>query len=264
MKYKQKDVCRLLNIKRETLRHYEKEGIIVPEIDPQNQYRYYDDYQVYLISECKRYQANEFSLSEIKEMLTKDSLHDYLQRMEKKQEDFEKKMDFYQKLSAFNEDYLMRLRMIPNMLNKPFQGYEEEILFVAEKENNQLILTQENISANTMFREELSFSFMMAYYPDYHKTDYQWGFGQRIKMGNSANGGIVLPASAAVMAIIDIGSEWIYSNSNADLLLSYAKENHLQPTGIFYMQQLVRTNEEDGAHRYMEAILPIIEADDSF
>ena len=88
MKYKQKDVCRLLNIKRETLRHYEKEGIIVPEIDPQNQYRYYDDYQVYLISECKRYQANEFSLSEIKEMLTKDSLHDYLQRMEKKQEDF--------------------------------------------------------------------------------------------------------------------------------------------------------------------------------
>ena len=29
MKYKQKDVCRLLNIKRETLRHYEKEGIIV-------------------------------------------------------------------------------------------------------------------------------------------------------------------------------------------------------------------------------------------
>ena len=106
--------------------------------------------------------------------------------------------------------------------------------------------------------------FMMAYYPDYHKTDYQWGFGQRIKMGTSANGGIVLPASAAVMAIIDIGSEWIYSNSNADLLLSYAKENHLQPTGIFYMQQLVRTNEEDGAHRYMEAILPIIEAENSF
>jgi len=259
MKYTQKDVCKLLNIKRETLRHYEKEGIIVPEIDPENQYRYYDDYQVYLISECKRYQANEFSLSEIKDMLMKDSLHVYIQRMEKKQADFERKMDFYQKLSAFNEDYLMRLRMIRDMLNQPFKGYAEEIHFVAEKENNQLILTQENISANTMFREELSFSFMMAYFPDYHKDDYQWGFGQRIDTGNSENGGITLHASAAVMAIIDVGSEWNYSNTNADLLLAYAKENHLHPTGIFYMQQLVRTNEEDGIHRYMEAILPIKE-----
>ena len=57
MKYTQKDVCRLLNITRETLRHYEKEGLIVPEIDPVNQYRWYDADTVFLISECKRYQA---------------------------------------------------------------------------------------------------------------------------------------------------------------------------------------------------------------
>ena len=60
MKYTQKDICRLLNIKRETLRHYEKEGIITPEVNADNQYRFYDDYQMYLIAECKRYHAQPF------------------------------------------------------------------------------------------------------------------------------------------------------------------------------------------------------------
>ena len=54
MKYTQKDICRLLNIKRETLRHSEKEGIIRPEVNADNQYSVDDDYKFYPISECKR------------------------------------------------------------------------------------------------------------------------------------------------------------------------------------------------------------------
>ena len=46
MKYTAKDVCRMLNITRETLRYYEKVGIIHPEIDPVNKYRYYDDWDI--------------------------------------------------------------------------------------------------------------------------------------------------------------------------------------------------------------------------
>ena len=72
MQYTQKDICRLLNIKRETLRHYEKEGIIRPEVNADNQYRFYDDYQFYLISECKRYQINGFSIGEIRQMLQQE------------------------------------------------------------------------------------------------------------------------------------------------------------------------------------------------
>ena len=83
--YSQKDICSLLGITRETLRHYEKEGIISPHVNPQNQYRYYDETHVYLIAETKRYQANDFSLEEIRDMLYGDSLAEYTARMEEKQ-----------------------------------------------------------------------------------------------------------------------------------------------------------------------------------
>ena len=75
MKYTQRDICRILNITRETLRFYEKEGIISPEIDPVNRYRYYDDYQMYRIAECRRYQANEFSISEIWGIIFPNRIH---------------------------------------------------------------------------------------------------------------------------------------------------------------------------------------------
>ena len=49
MRYTQKDVCRAFDIKRDTLRHYERLGIIEPEVDPSNGYRYYDDWQINLL-----------------------------------------------------------------------------------------------------------------------------------------------------------------------------------------------------------------------
>ena len=65
MKYTAKDVCRMLNITRETLRYYEKVGIIHPEIDPVNKYRYYDDWDINYIYECKKYQSLGFSVKEV-------------------------------------------------------------------------------------------------------------------------------------------------------------------------------------------------------
>ncbi|MBR3328096.1 MAG: MerR family transcriptional regulator [Atopobiaceae bacterium] len=55
MRYTQKNLCRAFDIKRDTLHHYERLGIIHPQIDAGNGYRYYDDWQINLLWECKRY-----------------------------------------------------------------------------------------------------------------------------------------------------------------------------------------------------------------
>ena len=74
MRYTQKDMRERLGISRDTLRLYERRGIIQPEVDPSNGYRYYDSWQVNLIWDCKLYQGMGFSLAEIGEILHEDDL----------------------------------------------------------------------------------------------------------------------------------------------------------------------------------------------
>ncbi len=260
MKYTQKDVCRLLNIKRETLRHYEKEGLIVPEIDPVNQYRMYDIDTVYLISECKRYQANEFSLAEIREMLKEDTLETYTARMEEKQKEFERKRDYYIRLAAFNADYITRLKRIPATINTPCVTEEEAILFVKEREGTALTLTPENIEANRMIRADLSDSFIMGYFPDENSEHCEWGFGRRIRCAQAdPENGKVIPSGRSLACTVDIGSDMKISSSWADSLKTYAEENGIHTAGTIIMRQLVRVTGNHETHRYMEIVMPLAE-----
>ena len=46
MYYQAKDICKLLDISPETLRYYEKTGVISPKINEKNNYRYYDAWDI--------------------------------------------------------------------------------------------------------------------------------------------------------------------------------------------------------------------------
>lgn len=263
MKYTQRDICRILNITRETLRFYEKEGIISPEIDPVNRYRYYDDYQMYRIAECRRYQANEFSISEIKAMMDTDSLEQYVLRMEGKRAEFERKAEEYFWLKEHTEDYLRILRSIPEELGKVHESFVESIVFIPEKKGNELQLDQESIESNRYIMNRLQYSFMMAVFPDIRNDEYEWGFGVRTWMRDLFKYNPVkarhLPGSHAVASVIDTGDAWNFSISVAEPLTAYASEHGLEPAGMFFMRQVVKTEENGKPHRYFEAYLPVKE-----
>ena len=263
MKYTQKDICRILNITRETLRFYEKEGIISPEIDPDNRYRYYDDYQMYRIAECRRYQANEFSVSEIREMMDHDDLDQYIRRMEEKRSLFEKKAEEYFWLKEHTEEYLRVLKTIPEELGKIRESFVESIVFIPEKKGNELQLDQESIEANRYIMNRLQYSFMMAVFPDLAKDDYEWGFGVRTWMRDLFKYNPVkarhLKECRTVSSVIDTGDTWQFRLSAASPLIAYAEEHGLKPSGLFFMRQLVKTEDNGKPHRYFEAYLPVEE-----
>ena len=260
MKYTQKDVCRLLNITRETLRHYEKEGLIVPEIDPVNQYRWYDADTVFLISECKRYQANEFSLAEIREMLNTDTLEMFTARMEEKQKEFERKRDYYSDLAEYNKDYIRRLNEVRGIVNKPQISDEEDICFVKERDESSLSLTPAMIEANRLLRSDLSYTFMMAYFPDENSESFEWGFGRLISNGSPGSlSGEVIRTGRSLICTVDAGEEMIPKTSWADILRKYAEENQIRTAGTIIMRQLIRVNGGNETHRYMEIVMPLAE-----
>lgn len=258
--YSQKDICSLLGITRETLRHYEKEGLIVPHVNPANQYRYYDDRHVYLIAETKRYQANGFSLEEIHDMIYRDSLADYTERMEEKQRFFERMSEEYYWKQEYNRDYVMKLRMIPELLNNIFEGVHEEVVFVPLITGESLHLSEEETAASRFMMEQLQFTFMMMYFPDYHNDLCQRGFGsQKWLLTQFADLNVkteIIPGSRAVMTVIDTEGEEL-TGTLARPLEQWAEEHAMKPKGTFILRQLLRTNEDGLQHRYFEAILPV-------
>lgn len=256
--YTQKDICRLLNVTRETLRFYEKEGLIHPLVNETNQYRLYDDYQMYLVAECKRYQQNHFSIREIKRMLSSDTLEEYTDRICEKAEFIEREIRAMEKELDLIREYSEKLKQIKDELSQPSVSETEEIIFAAQKSGAKLNLDKKSLEAGAYMNDHLANTFMMAYM---HEGVCEWGYGiyrrflddQEITHPHLTT----IPAGCAVRMVIDCEDLWEFDENLKAPLLAYCKEKDLRPSDMFYMIQLVKIGEEKDMHRYFEAYLPL-------
>ena len=261
MKYTQKDICRLLNITRETLRFYEKKGIISPEVNPENLYRFYDDYQFYLIAECKRHQANGFSIEEISRMLKEDSLDRFTARIARRQKEMVIEAEKLLKANELMTIWLHHLEGIHTRLGQFDPGWQEDVFFVPQREGKYLKLDEDSIDASRYIMGNLKETFMMAYWPDITKQTYEWGFGIFRRMAEKDTEDILEGRSVtigkAITGIIDAGSGWDLDRSVLDAVVKAAAERSLKPAGSCVCINLARVREEDGIHRYFEVYLPV-------
>lgn len=80
--YKINEVSKLYNIGFDSLRYYEKKGILKPYRDPNNSYRYYSLENIKQLSLIKELQGLNFSLETIKNFLDSRSLSSTLQLLD--------------------------------------------------------------------------------------------------------------------------------------------------------------------------------------
>lgn len=66
-KYKRKNIADILSISTETIRYFEDIGVVSPQIDPQNHYRYFSDMDILRIFMYRYYRS--FGLSQEQVML---------------------------------------------------------------------------------------------------------------------------------------------------------------------------------------------------
>ena len=70
------EVAKLLGISTDAIRLYEKEGLVSPVRNPQNQYRYYETYQIQLIMCIYLYRQLGVRIAEIRNLLSVSELPD--------------------------------------------------------------------------------------------------------------------------------------------------------------------------------------------
>ena len=70
MQYKIGDVARILGISTDLLRYYEKKGVVAPTKDKQNDYRYYDVWDINFLIDCLWYKSFGFGIPQIAYMVS--------------------------------------------------------------------------------------------------------------------------------------------------------------------------------------------------
>lgn len=110
-------MVKFFNITKETLRFYEKEGLLHPTIGVNN-YRYYSDWDVFQLAEYRRLRAFDYSIKDIKETTEIDTKEKLLFNLERKQQYYYSQKIFYKLLTEHN-------RIIVKYLSEPFNEFKK-------------------------------------------------------------------------------------------------------------------------------------------
>ncbi|MDO4538633.1 MAG: MerR family transcriptional regulator [Coriobacteriales bacterium] len=264
MRYTQKDICQSFDIKRDTLRHYERLGIIEPEVG-ENGYRYYDDWQINLLWECKRYQAMGFSLGQIRDILHRDSLADVSDKVDGRLREMERELA-YQAMALDSMRLYQRLLVQIDARLGRFEEQElPEVRFVPRREVHDLLFDERLHPAGRFVNEHQGVCLPpIAYFPSASGEKYYWGFAmfaERYReLGGPEKGCFTLSAGPALSTCVDAGERWGFGQHLFEGLLEEAARRGRVAEGPLYGYLLTRTYDERGGyHRFVQAYLPLAE-----
>lgn len=87
MKYKIGDVARILGISPDLLRYYEKKDIVHPVKDKNNDYRYYEPWDINFLTDCVWYKSFNFGIDQVAEIISNSTAEEVADILDKKVEE---------------------------------------------------------------------------------------------------------------------------------------------------------------------------------
>ncbi|MGL5650035.1 MAG: MerR family transcriptional regulator [Clostridium sp.] len=128
---------KLYNVSMDTLRYYHKQGIVVPEVDEENGYRYYtiDDLdRLSLVIEARRL---DIPVKEIKRVVDSEDVEEYRKLMKKQKKIIDEKMKELKGIKKRLKENEKMLNSISNFEEKlVVEEFNEKITFIGVDINN--------------------------------------------------------------------------------------------------------------------------------
>jgi DNA-binding transcriptional MerR regulator len=90
VKYKIGDVARMLGISTDLLRYYEKKGVVHPQKDARNDYRYYEAWDINFLIDCLWFKNFNFTIEEIAHMVSGSDYDQLSGKLKDKEEELDK------------------------------------------------------------------------------------------------------------------------------------------------------------------------------
>lgn len=247
------EVSDFLGLSRDTLKFYEKKGLVTPQKNYENGYRYYSDNNIYDILIINFYRDLDIEIKEIQGIQEKRDLQDINSLLTGKISEVEDRIKQYRnllkRLKATKIDCAKIDKHLGNFTIKEMQSMEiikeishtkayKEFPYKSRNKNSQ------RLTLHGLFREI--------------QFDQTGITGERyivLKEGKHQQGEFI-SYPKCLYTVIESGREDI-DQSVGDSIRSFALENNHQLLGKCYVGLLLSTYKKNIEKRYLELYIPI-------
>ena len=129
-KYSTIEICRIFDITRETLRHYERLGLLNPSVNTENGYREYSYWDVSTLIDILKYRSLGFSLSDAKEALYESDFPRIIESLAEHADYYTNKIIEYTLLRKKALKDLTSIRLVQDHLFEISEVETEDLFFV--------------------------------------------------------------------------------------------------------------------------------------
>jgi len=274
LKYKIGEVSQILGIPIDTLRYYERRGIVAPQKDEETGYRYYDAWDFNFLIDSKWHRSFEFSLTDVEKMINEDDHAAFVDRCIKHEAELLHKIHEYQQKLKALVAHRQRISRLKSELGSLEITESPAIIFQRLRHEYKFISGDENLSSVRKWFSLMPYvnhTFAISEHADYKgisPNDYYWGFS--LSPSDAIQHGIkiappveYIPPLMSIHTVFSAGGRDTFISSLQTQVIDRVLQAGYKIIGFPYGNLLVRIHEDGVFTRYFEIWVPIEKASDS-
>jgi len=270
MSYKIGEVARILGISADLLRYYEEKGVVSPAKDPQNNYRYYDTWDINYLIDCLWYKNFGFGIDQVASMVTEYSYDTLCDSLDDKSEELRASIRrqelLLQRILKFQE------RLVET---KSFVGVCDlrecaSFYYYINRHNSEYDNRTGTAELSRRWLKYMPFSRRYYQIPEDAVAgdgdNYEWGFSISAQYIDEFDVDISPPVQKTASRLC-IHSAFVSAGRNEfsarklDFLLDYAREHGYVPDGAAFGNLACSVMENGEQTGYFEVWLPVRKAE---
>lgn len=265
--YKISEFADLLGVSPDTLRHYEKLGIIHPIKESHSSYRLFDDLDCRNILRSRWFRSLDLSMKETAELTNLGSLEKVTESLAKNRIELTAEINRLQGLVDKTDETLEICGRLKYSLNQTSWKTMPAFLRISQTHQNTLISSphiNQTVRAWMNCLPHTFFSCKMSGYEPYSAKTPEYNFGlaitsedlDQLELPVPADAESI-PASEAVEILIRLKEGDALSNGVLDRMENLAEIKNYRSTGTVYGRILFAEKSQDGMYNYTQLLMPV-------
>ncbi|AMQ05296.1 MerR family transcriptional regulator [Sporosarcina psychrophila] len=263
--YRTSQLFEILGVSRDALRYYEKQGIVKPNHDESNNYRQYNDYDIYTLLVADFYIKRNLSMKEVRKLQEGRAIEELETLLEVKAEQLEEtirnKKFMLQKIKetkVFCEELKEHLNQYSIRKFPTYEVIDEFSDFYSFLEYPALLQNMDMMKDDILSKIMREFTF-----DENGFLDSKMYIVEKHETIHKENIGCYLQYSKCIYTIVEDGR---YQNGNSDIkykvfesTVEWGNEQGLKPKGVAFVNTRLITYLDNKERAFLEIYVPVEE-----
>lgn len=268
MRYKIGDVARILGISPDLIRYYEEKGVVSPEKDPYNNYRYYDTWDINFLIDCLWYKNFGYGIEQVAHIVSQNKYDDLVGNLMKRGDEILASIRYQELLLQRIRKYSEGLTSLKDFIGKcDIRRCAEFVRYL----NRYNMIYDNDSEMQALSRQWLKYMpFSRRYFevPEDGLTgdgdDYAWGFSLGMQYVEEFHVPTTppvkhMPSRLCIHSAFTSTGKDKFTARHVDFMTEYAEQNGLKVAGCAFGNLACSVVENEEITGFFEVWLPIEE-----